>query len=563
VSAREKEQVDPKERTVRTDSLLRSSAVMAAGTAVSRVLGFVRAVVLVAAIGQNFPAANAFDIANKVPNILYMLIAGGVLNAVLVPQIVRATKREDGGKDFVDRLLTLTLGLMLVLTVLVTAAAPLLTRVYASEKWPIEQLALATAFAFVCLPQVFFYGLYTVLGQVLNAKGSFGPYMWAPVASNVIGIAGLVAFIVLFGRGSNGEHTVSEWTPEMIALLAGSATLGVVVQALVLLPSLRKIGFSFTPRWGFRGVGLGSARRVAGWTFAAVAVGQLVFVITSRVAAAASALAEETGDHAYLAGTPGNAAYSNAYLLFMLPHSLVAVSLVTALFTRMSHAAGSGDLAGVRSDLSLGLRTVGMVSVLATVGLVVLQGPIGWTMTPGPAVQGQALGRVAAAMSLGLLAFSATYLTQRVFYAFEDAKTPFLAQIPAFIVTAAGNMAALWWLPPQQIVVGVGLAMSLGHVAQAIASFVLLRRRLGTLDGTRVLRTHVRLLVGGLAAGVAGWLVTLGMSDITWSGRSGAALTAFVGGVVVVGVYFVALRAMRVQELDDALAPVLRRFRGR
>ncbi len=548
---------------MRADSLLRSSAVMATGTAVSRVLGFVRAVVLVAAIGQNFPAANAFDIANKVPNILYMLIAGGVLNAVLVPQIVRATKREDGGKDFLDRLLTLTLGLMLVLTVAVTVAAPLLTRVYASEKWPVEQIALATAFAYISLPQVFFYGLYTVLGQVLNARGSFGPYMWAPVASNVVGIAGLVAFIVLFGRGSNGEHRVSDWTPEMIALVAGSATLGVVAQALVLVPSLRKIGFTFTPRWGFRGVGLGSARRVAGWTFAAVAAGQLVFVITSRVAAAASALAEETGDHMFIAGTPGNAAYSNAYLLFMLPHSLVAVSLVTALFTRMSHAAGSGDLAGVRSDLSLGLRMVGMVSVLATVGLVVLQGPIGWTMTPGPAVQGQALGRVAAAMSLGLLAFSASYLLQRVYYAFEDAKTPFLAQVPGFVLMAAGNMASLWWLPTQQIVVGVGLSLSLGHIAAAVTSLVLLRRRLGSLDGSRVLRTHVRLLVGGVMAGVAGWLVTLALSDVTWSGRAGAALTTVVGGAVVVGVYVVALRVMRVQELDDALAPLLRRLRRR
>ncbi|MFP5346943.1 MAG: murein biosynthesis integral membrane protein MurJ [Actinomycetes bacterium] len=544
-----------------TPSLLRSSAVMAAGTATSRLLGFVRAVVTVMAIGLNFPAANAFDVANKVPNILYMLVAGGVLNAVLVPQIVRATRREDGGKDFLDRLLTLTVGLMLLVTLVVTVAAPLLTRLYSADSWPPEQIALATGFAFLCLPQVFFYGLYTVLGQVLNARGSFGPYMWAPVASNVIGIAGLVVFIVLFGQGSGGQHTLDSWTPDMVLVLAGSATLGVVAQALVLLPTLRRIGFTYHPRYGFRGVGLGTARRVAMWTFAAVAVGQVVFVTTSKVAAAANGRAVQSGSELLVAATPSNAAYSNAYLLFMLPHSLVAVSLVTALFTRMSHAAGAGDLDEVRNDLSLGLRIVGMVSVLGTAGLVALQEPIGRAIVNGSTVAGQALGQVAAAMALGLLPFSANYLFQRVFYAFEDARTPFIAQLPTFVVVALGNLLCLWLLPIRYIVVGVGVVMSVGNVVGAAFAAVLLRRRLGRLDGYVVVRTHVRLTIAGLLAGLAGWAVTLPLLDLTRSGQLGGAVTLVVAGSVLTGLYLALLKTMRVRELDDVLVPVLRRLR--
>jgi putative peptidoglycan lipid II flippase len=546
---------------VKSASLLRSSAVMAAGTAVSRLLGFVRAVVTVMAIGLNYPAANAFDVANKVPNILYMLVAGGVLNAVLVPQIVRASRREDGGKDFLDRLLTVTLGLMLAVTVAVTVAAPLLTRLYAASSWPAEQIALATGFAFLCLPQVFFYGLYTVLGQVLNARGSFGPYMWAPVASNVIGIAGLVAFIGLFGGGSQGEHLVGQWTPQMVLVLAGSSTLGVVAQALVLLPTLRRIGFTFHPRFGVRGVGLGTARRVAGWTFAAVAVGQLVFVTTSKVAAAANGRALLTGDLLLVAATPSNAAYTTAFLLFMLPHSLVAVSLVTALFTRMSHAAEAGDVPEVRRDLSLGLRTVGMVSVLGTAGLVALQEPIGRAMVNGAVVSGQALGQVAAAMSLGLLAFSANYLFQRVFYAFEDARTPFVAQLPNFALIAAGNLLSLWLLPVQYIVVGVGVSMSVGNVAGALTAAVLLRRRLGALDGYRVVRTHVRLLIAGTVAGLLGWAVTLPLTGYTRSGQLNGAVTLLLAGSLMVVVYLAGLKTMRVRELDAVLGPVTRRLR--
>jgi putative peptidoglycan lipid II flippase len=524
--------------------LLRSSAVMAAGTAVSRVLGFVRSLVLVAAIGLTFASANTFDVANKIPNILYMLLAGGVLNAVLVPQIVRASKAADGGQEFVNRLVTLAVASLLGVTLALTLCAPLLVRIYAVNQ-PGEWLALSTAFAFWCIPQVFFYGLYTVLGQVLNARGRFGAYMWAPVVNNVVGIAGLVVFIVVFGRGDGGQHALDDWTPAKIAVLGGTATLGVAVQALVLLGPLRRAGFRYRPVWGFRGVGLSSARRVAGWTFLAVLLGQLGLLVTTNVANTAEALNQGT---ALQDSTPAAAAYSYAYLLFMLPHSLVAVSLVTALFTRMSRAAGEDDWPTVRDDLSLGLRTVGIFSVLATVGLVVLSDPVGIAMT-GSVPGGEALGSVVWAMALGLTAFSATYLFQRVYYAYEDARTPFWIQVPTVAVIVVADVVSALVLPAERMVVGVGFGMSLSAVVSVVLSAWWLRRSHGPLDGPRVVRTHVRLLLAGAVAGLAGWGVAHLMHDLTLTGRGGAALTCLAAGAVIALVYLVGLRVLHVEEL--------------
>jgi putative peptidoglycan lipid II flippase len=337
-------------------SLARSSAIMTAGTMTSRVLGFVKASMLATAIGVNFVQADAFDVANKVPNTLYMLLAGGVVNAVLVPQIVRASKREDGGEDFTNRLLTLSFLILGVVTIVATAAAPLLVWLYSSG-WSPAQLALSTAFAYWCLPQLFFYGLYTLLGQVLNAKSSFGPYMWAPVLNNVVAIAGLAAFILIFGTNNATVHDLDTWTPDKIALIAGTATLGVAAQALILIWPLKRIGFKYKPKFGFRGVGLGSAGKVAFWTFAAMLIGQIGFLIISRVASGASI----PGD-----GNASNTAYTNAYLVFMLPHSLIAVSLATALFTSLAKNAADEDTEAVVGDFSMGVRMVGMVNTFAT-----------------------------------------------------------------------------------------------------------------------------------------------------------------------------------------------------
>ncbi|WP_432510221.1 murein biosynthesis integral membrane protein MurJ [Kineococcus sp. SYSU DK001] len=535
-------------------SLARSSALMASGTLVSRVLGFARSVVQGAAIGAvTQVGAQTFDIANKAPNVFYMLLAGGVLNAVLVPQIVRALKMPDGGKEYVDRLITLALVIMAGATVLVTLAAPLIVRAYAST-WSDDWRALATAMAFWCLPQVFFYGLYTVLGQVLNAKGSFGPFMWAPVLNNVVAIAGLAVFMLLVPDAKDLD--TNGWQPWMIALLAGTATLGIVAQALVLFWPLRRAGFRYRPRWGFRGIGLRSAGRVAGWTFAAVVVGQAVFFFTTNTASRAG---QELADR----GVPGatGASYTYAYLLFMLPHSLVAVSLVTALFTRLSSAAAAGNTAAVRRDFSTGARTVTAAGALATAGFLALGPWIGAAMFE----DGRPVGQVLVAMSLGLVPFSVNYLVSRVFYAYEDARTPFWVALVNAVITAAGNLVCWLAVPAEWTVVGIGVTMTVANVVACTVGLVLLRRHLRAQDGRGlggylVLRTAVRV---GIIAVVTGALAFAGTRLVGPVDSQVVNLAVvLVGGVLVLVVFLGLCRLMRVRELDDLVGPLLRRLPG-
>ncbi|MFB9377220.1 murein biosynthesis integral membrane protein MurJ [Kineococcus gynurae] len=538
-------------------ALARSSALMASGTLVSRLLGFVRTALQVTAIGGAAQVgAQVFDIANKAPNIFYMLLAGGVLNAVLVPQIVRAFGRPDGGKEYVDRLVTLALLIMGAATVVITLAAPLVVRLY-TQSWPPEWLALATAMAFLCLPQVFFYGLYTVLGQVLNARSSFGPYMWAPVLNNVVAIAGLVAVLVLVPDAKQLDAT--EWTSGQIALLAGTSTLGVALQALILLWPLHRAGFGYRPRFGFRGMGFRTAGRLAGWTFAGVVAGQLVFLLTSKVMTrAGEALAGTTTTGAEGASS---ASYTAAYLLFMLPHSLVAVSLVTALFTRLSRNAGLGEVAAVRRDFSAGARTVLVAALLSSAALLALGPAIADALFGEPAI-----GPVVVAMAVGLAPFSLTYLAQRVFYAFEDARTPFVTAVVVAGVMLLADVALLLFAPPEWTVAGVGAAMSLSNLVGGVLSLALLRRRLRSLDGHgidgyRLLRTTVRATIIALLAGGAGYGVVRLLEPLG-EGRAAAVVTMLAGGVVVLAVFLVLCRVMRVRELTDLASPLLRRVPG-
>ena len=534
-------------------SLARSSAVMAAGTIVSRLLGFARAALLASAVGIGL-AADTFQVANTLPNQFYLLLAGGVLNAVLVPQITKADQGE-GGDRFVNRLITLSLVLLLGATLVVTAAAPLLVRLF-SQNWGSPALGLATAFALICLPQVFFYGLYTLLGQVLNARGRFAAYMWAPVLANLVAIAGLVVFRVAYAK----NVPVADWTPSMVWLLAGTATLGVVAQAVALWLPLRRIGFRYRPVWGFRGVGLGSASRVAVWTFAAVAVSQLGFIVTSKVMTRAGDLL----DRAHVVGA-GIAAYGFAFLLFMLPHSLITVSLVTALFTRLSQSAHRGDDAEVVSDLGRGLRMPAVLLLPVSVAVAVLGPQVARVAFPGTSHSAtQAIAGVMVAMMAGLVPFGWLYLVQRVFYAYEDAKTPFRLQVLVTVVASAVNLMALA-VDPSRAGVVVGLGQTVSNLVAAVVGFALLRRRLGPLRLAPAVRVYVRLALASLVAAVPTVVLVrlLGRLGVNAERWSGAFVQLALGGAVFVAVALGVAHALRVEEVGQLLDPVTRRLRRR
>jgi putative peptidoglycan lipid II flippase len=435
----------------------------------------------------------------------------------------------------------------------VTAAAPLLVRAFA-DFTDARTLELATAFAFICLPQMFFYGLYTVLGQVLNARAQFGAYMWAPALANVVMIGGLLVLLTGFPT----QVGPSGWTPTMVWILGGTTTLGIVAQALVLVLPLRRGGFRFTPVWGFRGTGLGSASRVALWTFAALAVSQLGFVVTSRVLTRATELL----DRSHQIGA-GKATYSNAFLLFMLPHSLITLSLVTALFTRMSTAASTGRTSEVVADLGRGLRLPAVLLVPGMVAAVLFGEPIVRLLFFGnSAAQTRPVAHVMIAMMVGILPFGWLYLVQRVFYAYEDARTPFFLQLVVTGIATAVNLYA-FTVDPRQAGVVVGIGQTLSNLVAALVGFVLLRRRLGSLALHPTVRLYARLAVASLVAGLVAWPLDRLLASRLPDTHLTALVEVVVGGGVFLALALVLSHLLRVEEVGQLLDPVLRRLRRR
>ena len=531
-------------------SLARSTAAMAAGTVISRGLGVVRAAMQLAVVGTLL-TGDAWDVANTLPTTLYLLLAGGVLNAVLVPQITRAASHADGGREYVDRLLTIAITAIAVVAVVFTLAAGLLVRLYSSPTWTPDVQSLSTAFALICLPQIFFYGLYALLGQVLNARSHFAAYMWAPALANIVAIAGLAFFLLSFPR----QSTAADWTSPMIWVLAGSATAGIAAQALVLIVPLWRSGFRYTPRWGFRGVGLRSASTVALWTFAALGVSTVGGIVTSQVLTYAGQSAATAG-----MGVPGKISYSSAFLIFMLPHSLITVSLVTALFTRMSRSAHAGNLDEVRTDVRRGMRLTAVATVPATVGALVLGFAATATLYQGISeTETRGIAAVLMAMIVGLVPFGVLYLLQRVFYAFEDAKTPFRLQIVVTVVATVANLASLL-LPLSLIAVGVGVGQALSNLAGMVVGLFLARRRLKGLPLGAVAQTYVRLGVASVVAGIAAGVVQLGLG-LVLDGKLYSPVALVVGGLVFAGIYVVVARRLRVREIDELVGPVLERAR--
>lgn len=531
-------------------SLGRASAMLAAGTMLSRILGFAKTFVLAYAIGQTqSPAADAFAVSNQLPNNIYALIAGGLLSAVLIPQIVRAMKQHtDGGTAYVNKIVTLGGSLFIVIAVVATLIAPLLVQVYAQtasgegKGFTPGQIDLAVAFAFWCLPQILFYAMYSLLGEVLNAKQVFGPFTWAPLINNVISIAGLVVFIAMFG-GRAANSGVDDWTPLKIAVLAGSATLGVLAQAAFLPFFWRRAGLSFRPDFRWRGVGLKSTGTAAGWLFAMILVTQLAGIVQSRVASLGS-------------GAAGNAVLQNAWLLFMLPHSIITVSIATAYFTRMSHDAERGDLGAVRKNLSLSLRIVGLFTVFASIALMVVAVPFG-RMFSNTFDGALSIGAVLLAYMPGLVLFSMLFIIQRVFWAMHDHRTPFLMQCVQSVLFVIGALAVTT-LPNEAIGVAIAACTTLAGTAQTIVALVLVRKRLGGIEGPVVTRSHVQFVIAALIAGVAGLLVVNFFGSFSASGFAmadftGALITLVLAGAVMAAVYFGALVVAKNGEIGNAV----------
>jgi putative peptidoglycan lipid II flippase len=521
---------------------------------VSRVLGFVMAILLAQTVGAVGRSGDAFALANRLPNNLYALIAGGVVSAILVPSIVRAIVGEDRGRAYVNKLLTLGMVILLGATVVAVVAAPLLVRLY-GQTMPQDQFDLAVTFAYWCLPQVFFYGLYALLGEVLNAHKLFGPFTWAPVFNNIVAIAGLLVFGALFGADPAGERGVTAWDTPMVAVLAGSATLGIAVQALVLFFFWKKAGLRFRPDFGWRGIGLAETGKMAGWTLAMIGATLVAGIVQTNVTMLAS------GDGA------ATAALQYAWLIFMLPHSVIAVSVATAYFTRLAEHAHANRMPELKADVSSATRQISLLIVLAAAVIGVCAVPFASLFT-GTFTDAGALAGPLVAYILGLVPFTILFVLQRTFYALGDTRTPFFFTVVQVLVFSALALACGFLLPDGLIGVGVAASISLAGTVQMLLAFVLLRRKLGGLDVAPVIRALVVYLVAAvpaLAVGVgAAWLLgSFADGGFATTTVLGALVSMIVVGTIMAAVYIGLLILMRSPDLQAAVAPILRRFRRR
>ncbi|MBQ1104851.1 murein biosynthesis integral membrane protein MurJ [Streptomyces sp. 404i] len=482
---------------VRSASVLRSGAVMAAGSVVSRATGFVRSAVVVAALGTGL-TADGYAVANTVPNILYILLIGGALNAVFVPELVRAAKEHaDGGAAYTDRLLTLCTVGLLALTALAVAAAPLVVGVY--TEYDGRQAGLTVALARYCLPQILFYGLFTLLGQVLNARGRFGAMMWTPVLNNIVIIG---VFGLYIGVAADSDGTLSNADTH---LLGWGTTAGTAVQTLALIPALRAARFRWRPRFDWRGSGLTRPVRAAGWLVLLVLTNQLAYWVVTRLSTATGQHAVEQG----VAGGAGYTAYSYAYQLWVVPQGIITVSLVTALMPRMSRAAADGDLAGLRRDVAYALRTSSAVVVPAATALLalapwVIGSVFGYGRTTAADIT--VMAGIMMAFAPGLIAFSGQYVLSRGFYAMSDTRTPFLLNLVIAAVQAGLTAAAYLLLPARWAVTGIAGASTVAFCAGFAVTGYVLSRRLSGPGAASPLRSptlgaHVRLIAACLPAG--------------------------------------------------------------
>ncbi len=518
---------------------------MAIGTVASRATGFLRSLALAYVLGfQLVPAA--YNVANTLPNMVYELLLGGILTSVFVPLIVKAQRSDpDGGDAYTERLLTITLVALAIATAGAVLAAPLLIDLlgFGADHHP-QQRDLAITLARLLLPEIFFYGVGAALAAVLNSRGHFALPMWAPVVNNLVVIATCGIFVAL---PSHGPLTPENITTTQVLVLGIGTTLGIVLQAATLWPALRRVGFRWRWRFDVGNARLRGAAELAGWMLAYVAISQVGVIVIQRLAV----LVEDAHPE-----VPGVSVLVNAQLLFMLPHGIVAVSLITALLPRMSRAAVDGRPREVARDLSLGTRLSSVVLLPVTAAFIALGPALGillYSHGRSTIGDGRDVGLTLAAGALGLLPFAVSQMQIFAFYAMRDTRTPALINIAAVAVKVGVDLVLYATLPPKNVVEGLMWGNTASYLVAAVVSGFLLSRRLGGLDTGKVLRTVTRLTLAATVGGLLAWAVATGVGTELSDGPAAAAIKLAAGSVLG-GVVFVAVALrLHVAEVREVL----------
>lgn len=511
--------------------LARNTAVMAAGTLVSRITGFGRLFALAYALGFT-RLTDTYNLANVTPNIVYELVLGGVLSATLVPVFVSRLSTEEDEDDAwraISAVVTAAAAVLVVVSLLFFVLAPLLIRIYtAGNDGPSadEQRAVATTLLRMFAPQVAFYGMVTVTTALLHARRRFAVPMFAPVLNNLIVIA------VLLGLPHVADDVslsgVRDDTTALLLLGLGT-TAGVAAMAVVQLPSLWRARVRLRFVWEPRHEAVRTVLRLSGWTFGLVAANQVALAIVLILAN------RRAGDVA---------AYQAGLVFFLLPYGVFAVSVMSAMLPDMSERWSVGDLEGLRRRVDLGLRTIAAVLVPAAVGYVCLARPIVTVVLEHGALQAssaETTAEVLALFAIGLPAYASYLFLMRTYQAMQDTRSMFFL----YLLENTLNVILALVLYPVLAVQGLALAYALAYTGGSIAALAHLNARTGGIVTAAAGRAWLRI---GAASAVMAAAVLLAAALVSPA-------PAKVGAGIVAGVtvYLVIAKLLGVHELSMLL----------
>lgn len=527
------------------------SAVMSVGTGLSRLTGFLRVAALLYAMGATESRlADAYNVANTTPNIIYELALGGILSSVFVPVFVEwlETRGREEAWRAAHAVLTFTVVVLSVVMVAGIVFAPQIIHLYTVRVPPGPERDAARAFAAFALkwfmPQIVFYGVGAVATGLLNAHRRFAVPMFAPILNNLLVSATFILFAHAPGHPLRPDPT--NITTFQRYLLVIGTTLGVVGMTVVLWPSLRRLGFRLRWRLDLRNEGLRRIGKLARWVFLYVVVNQLGYLVVIVLAAKVQG---------------GYTAYSAAFIFFQLPHAIFAVSIMTALLPSLSSRWSDRDPNGFRLLLSQGIRGTAFIVVPAAFGYLALATPIVRLLLQHGVMGSQStelVAHVLVAFSVGLLSFSSFQLLLRAFYAMQDTRTPALINVGAVAVNTAVNFIYFRYLQVEGLALGHATAYSFA----AVVAVWLIARRLGGLDGRRMARSLGQILLGGVATGVAAWAASRGLERaIGNAGILPEALQVVAGVAAGLAAFLAIASAFRMPELALIRGVLTSRFR--
>ena len=532
-------------------SFVKHSAVMSVGTTLSRLTGFLRVAAMAYALGiTESRLADAYNVANTTPNIIYELALGGVLSSVFVPVFVEwlESRGREEAWDSARTVLTFTALVLGFVMVIGIAASSIIIRAYTFRVAAGPQLDAERAFASFALkwfmPQIVFYGVGAVATGLLNAHRRFAVPMFAPILNNLTVTATFFLFAFLPGPT---VPTPSNITDLQRYVLVIGTTLGVIGMTAALWPSLRRLGFRWRWRLDLRDPGLRRIGRLAGWVFLYVLVNQLGYTVVIILAAQVEG---------------GYTAYTSAFIFFQLPHAIFAVSIMTALLPPMSSRWTDRDRAGFGELLTRGIRGTAFIVVPAAFGYLALAVPVVTLLLQHGVMKQEStelVARVLMFFSLGLFSFSAFQLLLRGFYAMQDTRTPALINVGSNAVNVLADVIFFRYLKVEGLALGHATAYT---CATVVAGFILVRR-VGGLDWRRLLKGLAQIMLGGAATGLAAFAVSRLVGNLLGTQALVPQLIGVTSGVLVGMATFLAVAAaFRMPELALVRGVVASRLPG-